>query len=202
MIRGNGQQTEGYLKKVQASAQRMTALIKDVLAYSRLSNPEESFGDVDLNIVLEYVRSDFELLISEKQAVIDSDDLPVVKGHKLQLHQLFANLINNALKFNERAPRITITSEELTDEEVEDLMLDRRQRYCKLRFSDNGIGFEPRYKDRLFTIFQRLNPREKYEGTGIGLALCKKIVDNHQGHISVDSVPGEGSTFMVVLPLF
>lgn len=190
-----------FLGKIEVSASRMSSLIKDVLEYSRLSKVEESFIETDLNRVLEYVRSDFELLIAEKGAVIDSGRLPVVRGNQLQLHQLFANLINNAIKFNERNPYIRISTQPVTAAELNVFPVsDRNKKYCKLLFTDNGIGFDPGFKEQVFTIFQRLNARDKYEGTGIGLALCKKIVENHNGHISVDSVPGEGTTFTVILP--
>lgn len=189
-----------YLQKIETSAERMTRLIKDVLEYSRLSKIEESFIDVDLNIVIEYIKSDFELLIAEKNAVIESETLPIIKGNKLQLHQLFANLINNSLKFNDGIPHISIRSNAVSREEVREMNLDESKDYCKMLIVDNGIGFDLKYKDQLFTIFQRLNPKEKYDGTGIGLALCKKIVDNHNGFISVDSTPGHGTTFIVTLP--
>jgi PAS domain S-box-containing protein len=189
-----------YLQKIESSAERMTRLIKDVLEYSRLSKIDESFIKVDLNIIVDYIRSDFELLIAEKNAVLTCGLLPVIKGQKLQLHQLFANLINNALKFNDGIPRIVISAESVSEKEIREMNLNVTKDYCKLLFADNGIGFDPRYKDQLFTIFQRLNSREKYEGTGIGLALCKKIVDNHRGFISVDSAPGKGTTFIVTLP--
>lgn len=189
-----------YLRKIESSAERMTRLIRDVLEYSRLSKIEESFIDVDLNIIVDYIRSDFELLIAEKNAVIECGSLPVIKGNKLQLHQLFANLINNALKFNESIPHIEITAESLNKKDIRGLNLDVTKDYCRLLISDNGIGFDNKFKDRLFTIFQRLHPKEKYEGTGIGLALCKKIVDNHSGFISVDSTLGKGTTFEITLP--
>lgn len=197
---GNHNGAGQYLQKIESSAERMTRLIRDVLEYSRLSKIEESFIDVDLNIIIDYIKSDFELLIAEKNAVIEFDTLPIIKGNKLQLHQLFANLINNALKFNDGVPHIVIKADAISKKEIREMNLDDNKEYCKLLIIDNGIGFDLKYKEQLFTIFQRLNPREKYDGTGIGLALCKKIVDNHNGFISADSAPGLGTTFMVTLP--
>ena len=190
-----------YLEKIDASSYRMSCLIRDVLEYSRLTKVEESFVDVDLNIILENVKTDFELLIAEKNALIESDTLPMVRGNQLQLHQLFANLINNSIKFCENRPEITIRALPVAEDETERVSnLDKTRTYCKLTFSDNGIGFEPQFRDKVFTIFQRLNTRSKYEGTGIGLALCKKIVENHNGHISVDSTPAHGTVFSIILP--
>lgn len=197
-----GGQLGTYLEKIENSADRMSHLIKDVLEYSKLTKVQESFIETDLNSILDYVKSDFELLIAEKKASIESDTLPTIKGNKLQLHQLFANLINNALKFSDVEPRIKITTDLANESELAAMPgRNKNLKYCKILFADNGIGFDPQFKDKLFTIFQRLNPRSKYEGTGIGLALCKKIVENHDGHITVDSKLGEGTTFIVFLPL-
>jgi signal transduction histidine kinase len=118
----------------------------------------------------------------------------------LQMHQLFANLISNALKFSEKDPIINFTTTQLSKMDREKLDLNPNIEYVKINIQDNGIGFEQQYADRIFTIFQRLNNRIDYEGTGIGLALCKKIVDNHQGSIMAESKPGEGSNFIICLP--
>jgi signal transduction histidine kinase len=118
------------------------------------------------------------------------------------MHQLFANLISNALKFSKDHPQINITAAHVNGKEVAAYPeLDHMKNYSRLTVSDNGIGFEQQFAEKVFTIFQRLNTREKYEGTGIGLALCKKIVENHQGHIHVNSEPGKGTTFTIYLPL-
>ncbi|HYG02705.1 MAG TPA: ATP-binding protein [Chryseosolibacter sp.] len=194
--------TSKYLEKVETSAGRMSALIKDVLEYSRLSQVQESFSEVDLNIVLEYVMSDLELMISQTDTIIHCDELPTMMGNRLQLHQLFANLINNSIKFSTRRPEISITTEWLSVSERQVRQeLKPGEVYAKIKFADNGIGFEQEYADKIFTIFQRLNTREKFEGTGIGLALCKKIVENHNGHISAASTPGVGTIFSIILPV-
>jgi PAS domain S-box-containing protein len=198
----DGQAARRYLDKIHVSAERMSSLIKDLLEYSRLSQPQEHFHDTDLNTILDYVLADFELLITQKNAVIRSDKLPIIQGNKLQLHQLFANLINNAIKFNEEKPEISITYSTPSPEEVRFIDgLDPGRTYARLVFSDNGIGFEQQHAEKIFTIFQRLNPREKFEGTGIGLALCKKIVENHNGHIAVKSTPKSGTDFIIFLPV-
>jgi PAS domain S-box-containing protein len=198
----NQQTVLRYLDKTELSAQRMSNLIKDVLEYSRLSQIEESFAEIDLNTILEFVKSDFELLISQRSATIQNDKLPFVKGNKLQLHQLFANLISNSIKFCDRKPEIKIKCESTLPDEITSVdHLDTNRNYARLSFIDNGIGFDPQYADKVFTIFQRLNTREKYEGTGIGLALCKKIVENHKGNIKVTSAPGKGTTFTIYLPV-
>jgi signal transduction histidine kinase len=127
--------------------------------------------------------------------------LPVVNGNTLQLHQLFSNLINNALKFSNVKPSIRIKCSMATADDVNSAnLINAGNGYAKIQVIDNGIGFDREYADKVFTLFQRLHPPGKYEGTGIGLALCKKIVSNHQGSITVDSTPGVGTTFTVLLP--
>jgi two-component system CheB/CheR fusion protein len=190
--------TRKYIEKVISSAMRMTELIKSVLNYSRLSNENEGFAPVDLNQVVENIRSDYELTIAEKQAIIEVDELPVLPGNQLQLNQLFLNLISNSLKFSEVKPVISITSRIVEKSQLTSNGL--KGQYAELIFKDNGIGFEQHYADKVFTVFQRLHNKQQYPGTGIGLALCKKIVDNHGGHISVSSRLGEGTTFTIYLP--
>jgi len=195
--------TAKYFNKIYSSAHRMSRLINDVLNYSRLTKTGEQFINTDLNKILKDVLSDFELLIEQKQAVITYTDLPTIKGIPLQLHQLFANLISNALKFSEKQPQISITAKQLTPKEVRqipDLHLDNE--YVQLVFADNGIGFEQQYAEQIFIIFQRLNNQRTFSGTGIGLALCKKIVDHHDGIIVAQSEPGKGATFTIILPIY
>lgn len=194
--------TAKYFNKIYTSAKRMSILINDVLNYSRLSKTGEQFETTDLNKILNDVLSDYELLIEQKKAIITHTDLPTIKGIPLQLHQLFANLISNSLKFSEVNPQIAISSRVLSPEEVRKyphLIEDRD--YIQLTFTDNGIGFEQQHADQIFIIFQRLNNQRTYSGTGIGLALCKKIVDHHYGIITAQSEPGEGATFTVILPV-
>lgn len=178
-----------YVGKINASAERMVLLIRDVLNFSRLSQAREQFSKVDLNIILEEVLDDFELLIAERNVTVHAEALPVLDAIPVQINQLFTNLISNAVKFNDGDPVITITSEKAYVDTID---------YYKLVFSDNGIGFEQKYADQAFQPFRRLT--SEYSGTGIGLALCKKIMDNHRGDISVSSEPGKGATFEMLFP--
>lgn len=191
-----------YLEKISAAALRMSMLIREVLNYSRLSKPEKAFTAIDLNEVVHHIKSDLELLIEEKKAVITTNELPVIHGSPLQISQLFLNLISNALKFSQEAPRIQITAALLQAEALPHKMRTAEStNYIRLDFQDNGIGFDQQYADKVFSIFQRLHTDQEYAGTGIGLALCKKIVENHNGKISVESQLGKGTCFSVYLPL-
>jgi signal transduction histidine kinase len=190
-----------YLQKVQQSALRMQHLIQDVLNFSRISNSQEAFIKTDLNRMLEQLKSDYELVLREKEAMIIYDVLPEVPGIPLQLSQLFANLISNSIKYTERKPVIQITAHQLSSEEQEQHpKLKKDITYIKILFADNGIGFEPQYEDQVFAIFERLHGRQSYNGTGIGLALCRKIVENHQGIIYAKGNPGKGAVFTIILP--
>lgn len=190
-----------YLDKINSSASRMSELIKDLLNYSRLSKTDEQFVEVDLNNILDSVKNDFEVLIKQKMAIIISTRLPVIKAIPIQMNQLIYNLIGNSLKFCDKKPFIEVTSKKLSAYEakkIEGLYEDTN--YYQLSFKDNGVGFSPEYKEQIFTIFQRLHEKQKYSGTGIGLAMCKKIVENHRGYITADGEPGKGATFNIYLP--
>jgi PAS domain S-box-containing protein len=190
-----------YLDKISSSAKRMSQLVHSVLEYSRLSVKDIVPERVELSQVLANVRSDLELLITERNAVIKSKRLPAVKGIPVQLQQLFFNLVNNAIKFTDKPPLITISFRKLkAGKNTAYPGLEPGMHYIELLFCDNGIGFEQQYAERIFTIFQRLHGQKSYPGTGIGLALCKKIVENHHGHIHVESEPGKGSCFYICLP--
>lgn len=195
--------SKSYLGKIRASARRMLALIQGVLNFSQLSRGEQFFDMVDLNEIIAEVKSDFELTIAEKGARIHADRLPVIPGIRLQLVQLFSNLLSNALKFSEpgKHPEIFIKVCDLAIREVSDYpALNPRRSYICLEFKDNGIGFSQEYAEQVFVIFQRLNDRQSYSGTGIGLALCKRIVLNHKGEIYARSKSGEGASFFIILP--
>lgn len=193
---------QGYFGKIAESARRMSMLIRDVLDYSRLSRGEQQALSVDLNAVLDDIRSDFEITIQEKGAVITNNTLPVLKGSASQLRQLFANLISNSLKFCPNAPRIEITARLLpaAEKALHNRLLKDRD-YVEIQLSDNGIGFDPQYAEKIFIIFQRLHTRKQYSGTGIGLALCRKIVENHNGVIYARAGEKQGATFTVLLPV-
>jgi PAS domain S-box-containing protein len=193
---------EKFFPRIISASARMSQLIKDVLHYAQITDGTDQMSTVDLNAIFEDVVSDLEVAIKERRAVVTADLLPNIKGNSSQLHQLFSNLISNSIKFSLQNPVIRITSRVLRKSEV--LHTHRNiveaPGYVELQFKDNGIGFEQKYAQQVFEIFQRLQDRSIYGGTGIGLAVCKKIVENHHGLISVDSEPGEGTIFTILLP--
>jgi two-component system, chemotaxis family, CheB/CheR fusion protein len=192
-----------YLRKVKQSAMRMSDLIRDLISYSRLELGEKAFLPVDLNVIAANVIEDFELLIKDKQAKIEVNELPVIDAVPLQMNQLFYNLIGNALKFsNLTVPcRVTITANKLSEhEQAEYPQLSKGLTYYRIIVADNGIGFNQAYADKLFVIFQRLNQKEKFEGTGIGLALCRKIMDIHNGDILAFGIEHQGAQFHILIP--
>jgi len=190
-----------YVNRTMKSAERMQTLIMDLLAYSRLSS-EVVLEKTNLNRVLQEVLSDFDYQIETKKAVIEICDLPVIDSIPSQLRQVFQNLIGNALKFsgNVSVPEIQITSELILTKDFESAV-SADGKFCRIIISDNGIGFDEKYLDRIFIIFQSLNDRKVYEGTGIGLAISKKIMEKHNGLITAKSELGKGASFILVLPL-
>ncbi|MEI6946009.1 PAS domain S-box protein [Paraflavisolibacter sp. H34] len=192
-----------YLGRIDHSAQRMTDLVHSLLDYSRLSGNEAPPVPVPLRAAVRDVVIDYELLIAETGATLNVGALPVVKAQPMQLHQLFQNLINNALKFSAPGipPVIDISSREVALEEGVALGLNPLRTYQEITVRDNGIGFEPEFAEKIFVVFQRLHDRGAYEGTGIGLAICKKIVTGLGGHIRAVSEVGKGAAFHVVLPV-
>ncbi|MDO6429752.1 CheR family methyltransferase [Flavitalea sp. BT771] len=198
-----GDEARLLLQKINASAERMSALIQDVLNFAKVLD-SSIFENVDLNLVLENVINDFDLLIEQKEALVHHDPLPVIQAVPLQMNQLFYNLLSNALKFAkaEVPPLINISSRILTEEETgKHAGLKGKKPYLEIVFRDNGIGFEPHFRKQIFEIFQRLNAISHFEGTGIGLALCQRIVSNHRGEITAESRPGEGASFQIILPM-
>jgi PAS domain S-box-containing protein len=187
--------------KITGAAQRMSILIKDVLKYSQLSATDNLFEEVDLNEVLGEVLGDFELQIQDKNVSIAIAPLPTIKGIPVQLHQLFCNLISNGIKFSDKeTPQIEISTSYVSGHAIKDVHLSNPElNYVKIAVADNGIGFSPEYAEHVFKLFKRLNTFSS--GTGIGLALCKKIAENHHGAINAESEPGQGATFNVYLPV-
>jgi PAS domain S-box-containing protein len=201
-LRGDKATLDLYLDKIIQSTNRMSTLIRDVLEYSRLGHSANLVKPVDLNVLLEEVKADYEDQIHKKECTLKSNQLPVVMGIPIQLRQLFANLISNSLKFCEKSPEVTITGRLLSAEASGKYpSLKREIDYVELVFTDNGIGFKEEYADRMFVLFQRLHSRSKYEGTGVGLALVKKIVGNHGGFIRAESKKGKGAVITVLLPV-
>ncbi|NLR57607.1 PAS domain S-box protein [Chitinophaga polysaccharea] len=192
-----------YIDKVMLSAKRMSQLISELLDYSRLIHVKDPFVETDLNDILVKVLNDFEVLIGQRDVQISIGNLPCLMASPLQMNQLFHNLLGNAIKFSSpnRKPVIEIYAERLGAADIAALPeLDAGREYHAIVVKDNGIGFDQIYSDKIFQIFQRLNDRTAFEGTGIGLALCSKIAINHKGIIYATGVPDEGACFRVVLP--
>ncbi len=193
--------SKGYFQKIYRSAQRMGELIQSVLSYSRLSENGEALQQVDLSKVIDDIRIDLELAIHEKQAVLIAENLPVIDGNLLQMNQLFSNLISNSLKFSATQPEIRITGQQETGLNIPLAPAELAGRsYYHICVKDNGIGFEPEFSEKIFALFQRLHHKHEYAGTGIGLSIVKKIVEQHDGFVSAESSPGEGAAFHIWLP--
>jgi len=192
-----------YVLRMTASAKRMSVLIDELLNFSRVSKQEKTFYKTDLNKILDTVLLDFDLLITQKKAKVKIEALPVLQAIPLQMKQLFHNLLSNALKFSSsKPPKIIISAVTPNKEEVQQLTRgEDPASYCKITVQDNGIGFEPHFATKIFEIFQRLHDKQQYAGTGIGLALCRRIINNHGGDIYAKSVKGAGSTFEIIMPL-
>ncbi len=184
-----------YLSRMQNAAERMQALIEDLLTLSRVTTRAQPFIEVSLRQITDEVLSDLEIRIQQTAAQVVLGDLATINADPLQIRQLLQNLIGNALKFHltQKVPVVRIYSEIISSK--------NEQQLCKLIVEDNGIGFDEKYCDRIFQIFQRLHGRSEYEGTGIGLAICRKIVERHQGSITAQSKIGHGAKFIVTLPL-
>jgi PAS domain S-box-containing protein len=192
-----------FLDKIVSSSKRMRQLIEDVLNFSRVSNVDKKFTQTDLNEVLKNTLADFDQRILEKKAKVNVDKLPVISAIPLQMSQLFHNLLSNALKFSSTRvlPVIHISSRALPQKDIKKYSKLKNVPHCELTISDNGIGFNQEYAEQIFAIFQRLHGQNEYSGTGIGLALCRKIADNHNGMIYAESTEGNGATFHIILPV-
>lgn len=192
-----------YFQRIIYAASRMQNLIEDILSYSRTNTSGSNYVPTDLNEILEEVKGTLCELIGETGAEIRAEKLPVLKVIPLQVGQLFSNLLSNALKYRKAgvSPVITISAGIVPAGELQMEEAFASDEYWKITFADNGIGFEQQYADKIFELFQRLHVRFEYEGTGIGLAICKKIIQNHGGYINAIGKPGEGSSFSVYLPV-
>lgn len=187
-----------YFQKIDVSAERMRALISSTLDYTNLLMDEDKMENADLDSILQNILTDFELVIQEKAAEVQKDVLPVIRAIPAQISQLFYNLIDNALKFTDKPPRLRISYTILPHTEIG---LLKKGNYLQIAFADNGIGFENRHENLMFSMFQRLHGKHEYSGTGIGLTLCKKIMENHKGFIHATGEPGKGATFYVYFPV-
>jgi light-regulated signal transduction histidine kinase (bacteriophytochrome) len=203
-----------YLERMQNAAARMRTLIGDLLTFSRVMRSAEPFVPVDLAVVTKEVLGDLELRIEKSGARVEVGDLPVIEADPLQMRQLLLNLISNGLKFQPpgAVPVVKIQSRILTRGAGTDTIFFKQspgneepspssEQFCELSVQDNGIGFDEKYIDKIFAVFQRLHGRGEYEGTGVGLAVCRRITERHHGTIIAHGTPGAGATFTVTLPM-
>jgi light-regulated signal transduction histidine kinase (bacteriophytochrome) len=184
-----------YLGKVDQAAQRMQIIIEGILAYSTLDKKTQLVEKINLDQVIENIKTDLELIINEKGAILVISELPVIEGAPILIHQLFYNLIHNALKFSkaDEPPRVIITSAIINS--GNDIAL------LQIKIKDNGIGLDQVYAEKIFDAFERLHSKDEFEGNGLGLALCRKIAKRHNGSISANGVKDNGAEFTVTLPL-
>jgi len=190
-----------YLTRIQNGCRQMQLLINDILEFSKISVKKELFREVDLNIIIEQILLDFEDQIEQKNIKVTVDKLPMLCVNPILMNPLFANLISNAIKYSSKngQPFIRIHAD-LPGKLVKDPDSRPKRNFCRIYIEDNGIGFEQKYSKEIFDMFRRLHPGAEFDGTGIGLALCKKIAEKHGGTISVNSAVNEGSTFILSLP--
>jgi len=193
------EQGRDYLNRMENAANRMRHLIQGLLSYSRVTTKARPFEPVSLSNVAQGVLSDLEMRIQDTGGHVKIGELPTVSADPLQMRQLFQNLIGNALKFHktDQEPVIKVSAELFHNNG----MNRGNTNSCQIIFEDNGIGFDSKYEERIFGVFQRLHGRKEYEGSGIGLSVCKKIAERHGGNISADGTPGEGAKFIVTLPV-
>jgi PAS domain S-box-containing protein len=201
---------EKYSGKIRVAGERMSNLIQSLLEYSRISQSPGSWKQTDLNDVLENVKSDYELLIAERNVTIISQSLPTINAIPLQMQQVFGNLISNSIKFSTGRPLINISSAIVSKNDIllanvyatESLeKFGPGQKFAEIKFADNGIGFEPQFSEKIFQLFQRLHGKAEYAGTGIGLSIVKKIIEQHNGIITARAEDGMGATFAILLPV-
>jgi signal transduction histidine kinase len=199
--KGQTKDTEAYMEKIIASVRRMTTMVDDLLAVSTIEG-NKAFEVCDLNEVLADVVSTLDQRMEERRARVESARLPEARVVCSQFRQLFQNLLSNSLKFCRKGvpPHITIQSLLSDGSNLEQLPATKAPKYLQISVIDNGIGFEEEYAENVFTIFRQLHGKHEYGGTGIGLAICKKIVENHNGIIYAHSEPGKGATFTLVIP--
>ena len=193
-----------YVAKMESAANRAHAMIDGVLMYASMDGEMISSEPIDLNGIMGNIEVDLELLIAQKKAVIHYQDLPAIEGSSILIYQLFYNLINNALKFskNEGIALINIVSESISSTDFKYYGLEgAHENYKKIIITDNGIGFSMEEAEKIFKTFSRLHSKDEYEGTGLGLALCKKITERHGGIILAKGKINEGASFEIILPV-
>lgn len=191
-----------YFERIQFAADRMRKLIDDLLQFSRTTRSEKNYQTEDLNVIFAQAEESIQHLIHDKKAEIFKGNLPTLKIIPFQIQQLFSNLLSNSIKYSKQgvAPQIIIKAKLIAAKDERLIPKKSDQKYYKITFEDNGIGFEQEYAEKIFELFNRLHGKMEYEGTGIGLAICKKIVENHKGYIFAEGNPGRGSRFTIYLP--
>lgn len=191
-----------HLQKIISSSDRMRTLIHDILSFSQLLDNDNKYELTDLNVLAKELLKDFELVIEEKKAAITIEDLPAIEVNPGQIRQVLQNIIGNALKFSrpDAVPEINISGKRIWENSF-DSKPQTDGPYASIHIKDNGIGFDEKYMSNVFTLFKRLHTRDKYEGTGIGLAITKRIIEKHNGQIIARSQEGKGSEFIFVLPV-
>lgn len=191
-----------YFQQTYETAIRMQKIIEDLLDFFRANNSDRMLERINLNTIIEEVIKDYDDIIKEKKAIIKTDTPCEINVIRFQIQQLIHNLINNALKFcpSDRSPQINIKSEIKLGSKLKNEQLSSNIKYCHFIIRDNGIGFDPQYKEKIFEIFQRLNDYNEYKGTGIGLAICKRIVENHNGIITATGKVNKGAKFDIYIP--
>jgi PAS domain S-box-containing protein len=198
------EQSQDYLQRMFNAANRMQTLITDLMTFSRIETKAQPFVPIDLGVIAGEVSADLETRIEQTGGRLEIDELPIIDADPMQMRQLLQNLIGNSLKYHREGvpPIVRVYSQkpdEPSQESIDGSVLATP--FCQIEVMDNGIGFDEKYLDRIFTVFQRLHVKDEYEGTGVGLAICRKIVERHGGTITARSSPGEGSTFVVTMPL-
>ncbi len=199
------EKNQDYFKRLQLSANRMQKLIDNLLSYSFVNDKDKIFERTSLNTTLDDILNDISnvYVTDENNATINYKSLPDVRGIPHQLKQLFTNLISNSIKYRapNRVPIIDINSTIVDGKDIFEDKADKNKSYYKITVADNGMGFEQEYAEKIFMLFQRLHDKNTYSGTGIGLSICRKIVENHQGFITATSAPDKGTTFIIYLPI-
>jgi len=190
-----------YLQRISSSAKRLNMLIDDILLLTEIHSDAKKDIGVNLNEILQSARVDMATVIEEKKVRIESETLPILTANANQLFYLFKNLLDNSIKFGQEtySPHVVIRST-LVDSNSDKYVVDGNK-YYKISFEDNGVGFDPRYRKKIFAVFQQLKEIKEIPGSGMGLAICKKVMENHEGFISAESEPGKGSVFCCYFPI-
>ena len=191
-----------YLNRIERASSRMRVLINDLLQYSRTNRTEKIFEETNLNEQLQNSLLELSQNIEDKKAIINHSELPTIEAVSFQMQQLFTNLLSNSLKYAKEgvAPVIDISCKEITAKYESKLKDNSSKKYYKIEFTDNGIGFDQENAEKIFLLFNRLHGKTEYHGTGVGLAICKKIIETHDGEIFATSQPNVGTTFTIYLP--